>query len=95
MILSKLLDHERKLCAMHCKFNPNFEEDDKLIENMNKKVFELFKRLIEQRFGFNRNPDHKFSLLVKRTFHKGIETQEQAEYLKKDYLWVPQQEVLL
>ena len=49
------------------------------------KINEL-KGLIEQRFGFNRNPDHKFSLLVKRTFHKGIEAQEQAEYLKKRLL---------
>jgi hypothetical protein len=46
MILSTLLDHERrKLCVMHCKFNPNFEEDDKVIENMNKKVFGLFKKI--------------------------------------------------
>ena len=49
------------------------------------KVNEL-KGLIEQRFGFNRNPEHKFSLFVKRTFHKGIEAQEQAEYLKKRLL---------
>ena len=46
------------------------------------KINEL-KGLIEQRFGFNRNPDHKFALFVKRTFHKGIEAQEQAEILKK------------
>ena len=49
------------------------------------KINEL-KGLIEQRFGFNRNPDHKFSLFVKRTFHRGIEAQEQAEYLKKRLL---------
>ena len=49
------------------------------------KVNEL-KGLIEQRFGFNRNPEHKFALFVKRTFHKGIEAQEQAEYLKKRLL---------
>ena len=49
------------------------------------KVNEL-RGLIEQRFGFNRNPEHKFSLFVKRTFHKGIEAQEQAEYLKKRLL---------
>ena len=49
------------------------------------KVNEL-KGLIEQRFGFNRNPDHKFSLFIKRTFHRGIEAQEQAEYLKKRLL---------
>ena len=49
------------------------------------KINEL-KGLIEQRFGFNRNPDHKFSLFIKRTFHRGIEAQEQAEYLKKRLL---------
>jgi len=49
------------------------------------KINEL-KGLIEQRFGFNRNPDHKFSLVVKKTFHRGIEAQEQAEYLKKRLL---------
>ena len=48
--------------------------------------FNELKGLIEQRFGFNRNPDHKFSLFVKRTFHRGIEAQEQAEYLKKRLL---------
>ena len=35
------------------------------------KINEL-KGLIEQRFGFNRNPDHKFSLFIKRTFHRGV-----------------------
>ena len=45
MILNTLLDHERKLYVMHGKFNPNFEEDDNIIEIMNKKVFELFKRI--------------------------------------------------
>jgi small subunit ribosomal protein S3e len=49
------------------------------------KINEL-KGLIEQRFGFNRNPEHKFSLVVKRTNHRGIEAQEQAEYLKKRLL---------
>lgn len=49
------------------------------------KINEL-KGLIEQRFGFNRNPEHKFALLVKRTFHRGIEAQEQCEYLKKRLL---------
>ena len=49
------------------------------------KINEL-KGLIEQRFGFNRNQEHKFSLVVKRTSHRGIEAQEQAEYLKKRLL---------
>ena len=43
--------------------------------------------LIEQRFGFNKeNSNHKFSLHLKRTFHRGIEAQEQAEHLKKRLL---------
>ena len=50
------------------------------------KVNEL-RGLIEQRFGFNReNTNHKFSLHLKRTFHRGIEAQEQAEHLKKRLL---------
>lgn len=49
------------------------------------KIKEL-KGLIEQRFGFNATPDHKFVLLAKRTTHNGICAQEQAEYLKKRLL---------
>ena len=50
------------------------------------KVNEL-RCLIEQRFGFNREgSNHKFSLHLKRTFHRGIEAQEQAEHLKKRLL---------
>ena len=49
------------------------------------KVNEL-SQLIEQRFGFDRNPNHKFSLQLKRTFHRGIEAQEQAENLKRRLL---------
>jgi small subunit ribosomal protein S3e len=50
------------------------------------KVNEL-RGLIEQRFGFNKeNSNHKFSLHLKRTFHRGIEAQEQAEHLKKRLL---------
>ena len=49
------------------------------------KINEL-KGLIEQRFGFNKNPSHKFILSAKRTNHMGINAQEQAEYLKKRLL---------
>ena len=42
--------------------------------------------LIEQRFGFKDNADHKFVLLAKRAIHGGICAQEQAEYLKKRLL---------
>ena len=49
------------------------------------KINEL-KGLIEQRFGFNKDPSHKFTLAAKRTNHMGINAQEQAEYLKKKLL---------
>jgi small subunit ribosomal protein S3e len=49
------------------------------------KIKEL-KYLIEQRFGFNQTPDHKFTLLAKKTTHNGLNAQEQAEYLKKRLL---------
>ena len=49
------------------------------------KIKEL-KGLIEQRFGFDRTPDHKFVLLAKKTSHMGLNAQEQAEYLKKRLL---------
>ena len=40
MVLSTLLDHERKLCVMHYKFTANYEQDNTIVENMNKNVFE-------------------------------------------------------
>ena len=40
MVLSTLLDHERKLCVMHYKFTANYEQDNMIVENMNKNVFE-------------------------------------------------------
>lgn len=49
------------------------------------KIKEL-KGLIEQRFGFDRTPDHKFVLLAKRTIHGGLNAQEQCENLKKRLL---------
>lgn len=49
------------------------------------KIKEL-KGLIEQRFGFNQNPQHKFVLLAKKATHGGLNAQEQAEYLKKRFL---------
>ena len=49
------------------------------------KVNEL-RGLIEQRFGFNGDNEHKFTLHLKRTYHRGIEAQEQAEHLKKRLL---------
>jgi small subunit ribosomal protein S3e len=49
------------------------------------KIKEL-KGLIEQRFGFNKTPDHKFTLTAKKTTHFGMNAQEQAEYLKRRLL---------
>ena len=40
MVLSTLLDHERKLCVMHYKFTANYEQDNTIVENMNKNIFE-------------------------------------------------------
>ena len=40
LVLSTLLDHERKLCVMHYKFTANYEQDNTIVENMNKNVFE-------------------------------------------------------
>ena len=44
------------------------------------------KGLIEQRFGFINTPDHKLMVVAKQTNHKGVNSQEQAEYLKKRFL---------
>ena len=40
IVLSTLLDHERKLCVMHYKFTANYEQENDIVENMNKNVFE-------------------------------------------------------
>ena len=56
------------------------------IESKNSIKINELRQLIEQRFGFDRNPDHKFNLFVKRTYHRGVEAQEQAEYLKRRLL---------
>ena len=68
------------------KFNQLMSRDLKDSAN-SIKVNEL-RGLIEQRFGFNQkdNQSHKFSLQLKRTFHRGIEAQEQAEHLKRRLL---------
>ena len=49
------------------------------------KINEL-KGLIEQRFGFTNRKNHKFVLAAKRTNHRGICAQEQAEDIKKRLL---------
>ena len=44
------------------------------------------KGLIEQRFNLVNNSEHKLTLVAKQTNHKGVNAQEQAEYLKKRFL---------
>jgi small subunit ribosomal protein S3e len=49
------------------------------------KIKEL-RGLIEQRFGFDKDPNHTFKLLAKKTTHGGLSAHEQAEFLKKKLL---------
>ena len=46
------------------------------------KINEL-KGLIEQRYGFTKQTNHKFVLAAKKANHMGVCAQEQCEYLKK------------
>lgn len=62
-----------------------YNEMQNAAQNNMLKIRELH-GLIEQRFGFKDNPDHKFVLLAKRATHGGLCAQEQAEYLKKRLL---------
>ncbi len=75
---STLLDHERKLCVMHYKFNANYEQEDYIIQNMNKKVFECH-------CGFRR-------YLIKPIFSKDIFTGGDKlkfqKFLEKDVFYV-------
>ena len=49
------------------------------------KIKEL-KGLIEQRFNLTANPDFSLKLIAKKANHKGVNSQEQCEYLKKRLL---------
>lgn len=49
------------------------------------KIKEL-KGLIEQRFGLSNNPDFQLKLTAKKTNHKGVNAQEQAEFMRKKLL---------
>lgn len=49
------------------------------------KIKEL-KGLIEQRYGFDKDPNHTFKLLAKKASHGGLSAHEQAEFLKKKLL---------
>ena len=78
MVLSTLLDHERKLCVMHYKFTANYEQDNTIVENMNKNVFECH-------CGFRR-------YLIKPIFSNDIFTGGDKlkiqKYLEKDKFYI-------
>ena len=78
MVLSTLLDHERKLCVMHYKFTANYEQDNTIVENMNKNVFECH-------CGFRR-------YLIKPIFSNDIfaggDKLKIQKYLEKDKFYI-------
>ena len=77
IVLSTLLDHERKLCVMNYKITPYYEQEDHIIQNLNKKVIECqcgFRRyLIRPIFSadiYNTTDKLKFQkFLAKDTFY--------------------------
>ena len=78
MVLSTLLDHERKLCVMHYKFTANYEQDNTIVENMNKNIFECH-------CGFRR-------YLIKPIFSTEVSTGgdklKTQKYLEKDKFYI-------
>ena len=78
LVLSTLLDHERKLCVMHYKFTANYEQDNTIVENMNKNVFECH-------CGFRR-------YLIKPIFSTEVSTGGDKlkiqRYLEKDKFYI-------
>ena len=78
LVLSTLLDHERKLCVMHYKFTANYEQDNTIVENMNKNVFECH-------CGFRR-------YLIKPIFSTEVSTGGDKlkiqKYLEKDKFYI-------
>ena len=76
-VLSTLLDHERKLCVMNYKFTPYYEQEDHIIQNLNKKV-------IECQCGFRR-------YLIKPIFSADIYGSDKVKfqkYLQKDKFFI-------
>ena len=76
-VLSTLLDHERKLCVMNYKFTPYYEQEDHIIQNLNKKV-------IECQCGFRR-------YLIKPIFsadNYGSDKVKFQKYLQKDKFFI-------
>lgn len=49
-------------------------------------IIKELKGLIEQRFNLTNNPDFSLKLTAKKTNHKGVNAQEQCEFLKKKLL---------
>ena len=83
---------EVRVLVSKFEFNKIIEFFAKFKELMNQKsvksgfkINEL-RLLIEQRFGFNKGSEHKFTLTAKQTNHFGVCAQEQAEYLKSKLL---------
>ena len=78
MVLSTLLDHERKLCVMHYKFTANYEQDNTIVENMNKNVFECH-------CGFRR---YLIKPIFSNDMFTGGDKLKIQKYLEKDKFYV-------
>ncbi len=78
IVLSTLLDHERKLCVMNYKISPYFEQKDEIIQNLNKKVLEC-------QCGFRR-------YLIKPIFsidiYKNSDKIKYEKFLSKDKFYI-------
>ena len=78
IVLSTLLDHERKLCVMNYKITPYFEQNDEIIQSLNKSVLEC-------QCGFRR-------YLIKPIFsvdiNKNSDKIKYEKYLSKDKFYV-------
>ena len=74
LVLSTLLDHERKLCVMNYKITPYYEEEDKYIQNLNKKVLECqcgFRRyLIKPIFSVNLHNNYSDKIKYQKYIEK-------------------------
>lgn len=81
--------------GIEVNFTKNFTEIRVLVSKFNDlmdttkqsgiKIKEL-KGLIEQRYGLSNNPNFSLKLIAKKALHRGVNSQEQCEYLKKKLL---------
>ena len=81
--------------GLEVNFTKNFTEIRVLVSKFNDlidptkqagiKIKEL-KGLIEQRYNLVSNPDFSLKLIAKKANHRGVNSQEQCEYLKKKLL---------